>query len=120
MTYVATDASGNDATLEITVRVVETTAPTIRLLGANPLLVEAGEAWSDPGATAHDLVDGDVSEDIAADGASTVNTMALGEYSVTYELTEANSRGLLAVPVTRTVIVEDTTAPVRRSQARCV
>jgi hypothetical protein len=58
--------------------------------------------WTDAGATA------DGNETVTASG--TVDTSAAGTYTITYTATDA--AGNVAIPVTRTVTVEDTTAPV--------
>ncbi|MCK8523806.1 DUF5011 domain-containing protein [Aquimarina sp. D1M17] len=104
VTYNATDASGNMA-IEVTrtVDVVDTTAPVITLTGANPQTIELGTTYIELGATTDDgsavLID-----------ASSVNTNQSGQYTVTYNATDA--LGNTAVQVTRTIDVVDTTAPV--------
>jgi len=84
-------------------------APVITLLGDNPLQIECGTAYSDPGATASDDLDGDISGSIVVD-ASAVNTSVTGSYVVAYDVSD--SGGNAAEQVTRTVEVVDTTAPV--------
>jgi hypothetical protein len=83
--------------------------PVITLLGANPLDVEFGSSYTDPGATATDDVDGDLTGSIVV-GGDTVNTSALGSYIVTYDVSD--SAGNAAAQVTRTVNVVDNTKPV--------
>ena len=110
VTYDVTDSSGNAAVqVTRTVIVEDTTAPVITLVGDDPLYVEAGGTYTDPGATATDDVDGNLTDDIVV-GGDTVDPNTLGTYSVTYDVTD--SSGNAAVQVTRTVIVEDTTAPI--------
>jgi uncharacterized repeat protein (TIGR01451 family) len=75
--------------------------PVITLLGANPATVNVGETYLDPGATAFDQEDGDITNKIVA--SSTVNTAVVGSYTVTYNVKD--SQGLAATPVTRTVNV---------------
>lgn len=65
----------------------DTTAPVITLLGANPLALSVGAAFSDPGATAQDDVDGDLTSAIIASGA--VDTAAAGTYARTYVVSDA-------------------------------
>ena len=89
--------------------VEDTTPPVITLTGDNPQLVEAGEAYNELGATAIDNVDGDLSTSIIVD-ASTVDTTVPGDYTVTYNVSDAS--GNTATTVTRTVRVQDTTPPV--------
>jgi hypothetical protein len=42
----------------------DTTAPVITILGDNPLTVALGQAYADPGATAFDQEDGDITNKI--------------------------------------------------------
>jgi len=109
ITYNVTDSAGNAAeAVTRTVRIVDTKAPTISLSGAASVRVEAGAAFSDPGATATDAFEGNISGRIAVTGA--VNTAALGVYTLTYNVSDTS--GNAAPAVSRTVQVSDTTAPV--------
>jgi hypothetical protein len=89
--------------------VEDTTPPVINLTGDNPQLVEAGEAYTELGATASDNRDGDLSTSIVID-ASTVDTLVPGDHTVSYDVSDA--AGNAATTVTRTVTVQDTTPPV--------
>ncbi len=110
VTYDVMDAAGNAATqVTRTVTVQDTTAPAITLNGANPQIIEAPTAYTELGATASDTVDGDISASIVID-ASAVDTTTPGSYVVTYDVIDA--AGNAATQVTRTVTVQDTTAPV--------
>ena len=110
VTYDVTDGSGNAAVEVVrTVDVVDTTAPVITLVGANPQTIEVGGSYTELGATATDNYDGDISGSIVID-ASAVVTSVLGSYSVTYDVTDGE--GNAAVQVVRTVDVVDTTLPV--------
>jgi hypothetical protein len=97
--YSATDAAGNTATATRTVTVVDSTKPVITVVGANPYTVILGSSFTDPGATAADSCAGSVS--VTATG--TVNTNAVGTYTITYNATDPS--GNSAVPATRTVNV---------------
>jgi autotransporter-associated beta strand protein len=77
----------------------DTTAPVVTLNGANPLQIYKGATFSDPGATVTDNVD--ATRTIT--GSGTVNTASVGNYTRTYNATDA--AGNLALPVTRTVSV---------------
>ncbi|RPI24634.1 MAG: DUF5011 domain-containing protein, partial [Actinobacteria bacterium] len=110
ITYNVSDAAGNDAVqLTRTVNVTDQTAPVITLLGDDPMTVPRNGAFVDPGATASDNVDGDVSAAIVV-GGDTVNTAVLGTYEITYDVSD--TAGNPATQVTRTVNVTDQTAPV--------
>ncbi|WP_193213243.1 immunoglobulin-like domain-containing protein [Luteolibacter marinus] len=82
--------------------------PVISLLGNNPATHEAATPYTDAGATASDVEDGNLTSSIVA--VNGVNPNALGSYSVTYNVTD--SLGTAASEVTRTVNVVDTTPPV--------
>src|SRR5699024_12043787 len=56
----------------------DTVAPEITLNGDNPMELEVGETYDEPGATAEDDVDGDVSDAIEVTG--DVDTSTVGEY----------------------------------------
>ena len=106
LTSTAWDAAGNVGTATRTVNVApDTVAPTIALNGANPLVVECGSPFSDPGATANDACAGS----FAATATGSVNTLVPGPYQITYDATDPT--GHAATPVVRLVPVLDTTAP---------
>ncbi|QPJ62145.1 MAG: DUF5011 domain-containing protein [Candidatus Nitronauta litoralis] len=58
LTYTATDFFGNSATATRTVTVNDTLPPVITLNGANPVILQSGQPYNDPWATALDNVDG--------------------------------------------------------------
>ena len=89
--------------------VEDTTPPVITLAGENPQVVDVGEPYTELGATASDNLDGDLSLSIVID-ASTVDTTVPGDYSVSYDVTDA--AGSAAVTVIRTVTVQDRIPPV--------
>ena len=88
--------------------VEDTTIPVITLTGDATVTIEVGSTYTDAGATAQDNYDGDITDDIVT--VSTVDTEAVGTYTVTYDVSDANNND--AVQVIRTVNVEDTTIPV--------
>ncbi|MBO6605451.1 immunoglobulin-like domain-containing protein [Psychroserpens sp.] len=112
VTYNVSDAAGNAATEVVrTVNVIpDTTPPVITLIGAATINLQQGDAFTDPGATASDNIDGDLTSSIVV-GGDTVNTNIVGSYVITYNVSD--SAGNAAVQVTRTVNVNpDTTPPV--------
>ena len=82
--------------------------PIITLLGDNPQIYAIGEVYVEPGATAMDNRDGDLSANIVID-ASEVDSSAPGQYTVTYNVSD--TAGNAAVTVSRTVLYEDQTPP---------
>ncbi len=106
ITYSATDAAGNNATAIRSVIVgnpdgtvtttgttatttssTDTTPPVVTLNGAAAMNVNQGSAFTDPGATATDNVDGNLTAKIKETG--TVDTATLGSYTLTYSATDA-------------------------------
>ncbi len=110
VTYNVQDFSGNSAVEATrTVRVVDTTAPVISLnawWGTD--YAECGGPYVASGATAWDDCVGDVTGSIEVAG-DTVDPAAVGTYFITYGVGDGTN---IAAPVTLTVIVQDTTAPV--------
>lgn len=77
-------------------------APVITLIGDNPLEWIYGTAFTDPGATAYDAEDGDLTDSIVV-GGDTVDVMNHGDYVITYDVVD--SGGKAAVQKTRIVSV---------------
>lgn len=82
--------------------------PVITLLGNQTITVECGTPFTDPGATALDNVDGNITGSIVNGG--TVNTSEPDVYTRTYDVMD--SAGNPALRKTRTVTVQDTAIPV--------
>src|SRR5699024_12642599 len=64
----------------------DTVAPEITLNGDNPMELEDGETYDEPGATAEDDVDGDVSDAIEVTG--DVDTSTLRYYELVYTVSD--------------------------------
>lgn len=75
--------------------------PVIQLVGQANMSIPANSTWQDPGATATDNIDGDISDRVEVSGS--VSTTLVGTYRLTY--TVRDSAGNEADPVTRTVNV---------------
>ena len=97
-----TNANGIGLLCFVEPLIVDTTPPVITLLGANPFPVNQGDTYTEPGATASDNVDGDLTSSIVVN-ASAVNTSVPGDYPVTYNVSDV--AGEAATQVTRTVHV---------------
>ena len=112
--YNVTDSTGMMADEAIRIVIVaDRIKPEIILIGGSTVNLIEGESYVDAGATATDNVDGDITGNIVID--STVNTDVVGEYKVTYNVSDTS--GNAAIEVIRTVnvtekIVEDTEKPV--------
>lgn len=108
--YNVSDKAGNDADEVIrTVYVTpDKTKPVITLKGSNPMIVEVFYPYVEPGATAIDNKDGNVSGNIVIQ--STVDTSRIDTYSVFYSVYDFSNN--FSDMQTRTVFVVDTIPPV--------
>jgi hypothetical protein len=79
----------------------DTDKPVIQLLGEASLEIEIGASYQDAGATATDLIDGSLTAAIVTN--NPVNPRIIGNYTVTYDVTD--SSGNAAARVTRSVRV---------------
>lgn len=79
----------------------DTTAPQITLIGDNPYTIGQGTTYSDPGYTASDDIDGDITASVIV--TSNVNTANTGTYYVKYNVSD--KAGNAAPEVIRTVEV---------------
>src|SRR6056297_788770 len=113
LTYTATDSSGNSSIETRTVEVVDTTAPVITLNGSATVTITEGDTYTDEGATAYDIVDGDITTEIVKTGE--VDTTTARTYYINYNVSDA--AGNPAEEVIRTInveeaVLEDTEPPV--------
>ncbi|MEP5340289.1 MAG: immunoglobulin-like domain-containing protein [Algibacter sp.] len=96
------NVAGTSDTFEDTITFLDQDAPLITLLGDSTINVTIGDAFTDPGATALDEVDGDLTASIVV-GGDTVDTNTEGIYTITYNVSD--SQGNAAEQVERTVNV---------------
>jgi len=80
--------------------------PEIELVGEDTITIEVCSQFSDPGAKASDITDGNISQNIQKD--SNLDTSTPGNYSIKYYV--SNSCGGIA-SITRNIIVKDTKKP---------
>lgn len=108
LTYSVTDSGGLTATATRTVTVVDNTTPNtqaiINLAVGTHLTYPKGTPYIEPGYTANDLEDGDITSSVVVTG--TVDSSTAGIYVLTYTVTDS---GGLTSSVTRTITIEDTT-----------
>ena len=105
VTYTVTDLSANSAEVTRTVVVVGPAEPVITLLGDNPLYVGVGDTYDEPGATAVDAMDGNITASIEINTTG-LDTSVIGSYIVTYSVTDSDDNNATA---TRDVIVLEPT-----------
>lgn len=82
---------------------VDTQAPVITLSGGAAIEMEAGETFTEPGYTAADNLDGDLTAQVTVTGA--VDTEEPGSYTLTYRVADSLNNTATA---TRTVTVTET------------
>ncbi|HSV32960.1 MAG TPA: immunoglobulin-like domain-containing protein, partial [Pyrinomonadaceae bacterium] len=105
ITLTVSSSGGGSDDDEVLINIVDTTAPTITVNGANPMTVECHTSFIDPGATANDGCAGS----FAATASGGVNVNVPGSYTITYSAMDPSANS--ATPKTRTVIVVDTSGP---------
>ncbi len=107
LSYNAKDTAGNSATtltrtVTVTPKVVaDTVKPVITLNGSASISIVQGSTFTDPGATATDDRDGNITSKIAVSGS--VDTAAAGTYTLSYNVRDA--AGNFANTLTRSVTV---------------
>ena len=99
--------SNYQASSAVPIFIDDKTAPTITIVGDNPVNHEVMTGYTDLGATAVDDVDGDLTASIVVD--NQINENLLGSYDVIYTVSDLAGNISQAV---RTVNVVDTTPPV--------
>ena len=100
VTLKATNVAGASDTFESLIVISDAGAPVITLLGDTTINILVGGTFTDPGATATDDVDGDLTVEVGGD---TVDVNTAGTYTITYNVSDA--AGNAATERTRTVIV---------------
>lgn len=70
-----------------TVTVVDKTPPSITISGPETIYLPVGGTYEEPGFSANDNIDGDLSAAVTVEG--TINTAVKGEYTLTYTVEDA-------------------------------
>lgn len=104
--YTVTDSSGNRTTVTRPIQYGDFTAPDLKLLGDETITITAGTAFTDPGFTAIDNAEGDVSGKVQVTGK--YNIYRSGTYTLTYTVTDNYGN---TAEATRTLIVKAVPQP---------
>ena len=88
ITYSVKDSSGNETKVTRTVTKEDKTLPSISLKGNKTITLYLGNAWKEPGYTASDNCDNDITSRVTVDG--TVNTNKVGTYTITYTVKDSS------------------------------
>ena len=86
---------------------IATALPTISITGSSNLTHEAATEYTDAGASANDALGNDLNDSLVVTGVD-FNVSSVGEYTVTYTVTDAGGN---QNSITRTVTIVDTTSP---------
>lgn len=109
--YTVADSSGNQTIVEREIRYDDPIAPELTLKGESTVTITEGNKWKDPGYTATDNVDGDLTEKITVKG--TVDHNKPGTYKLVYEIKDNYQN---VTKAERTVIVKAKPQPQTNTQ----
>jgi peptidoglycan/xylan/chitin deacetylase (PgdA/CDA1 family) len=104
--YTVTDSYDNLGTAERTIHYVDTKPPVLTLSGDEEIWMKAGQTYTEPGYTALDQGDGDLTASVTVSG--TVNQYHAADYELSYAVTDEAGNTATA---TRTVHVEPQPQP---------
>ena len=107
ITYVITNKKGyKEKQIQRIIKVRDKEKPSLKLKGTNPYKVSYGATFKDPGYTAMDNYDGDLTKKVTTKGE--VDTSKLGTYKIYYTVQDSSSN---KITKTRTVKVVDNKKP---------
>ena len=114
VTYKVTDSSGNTAEVVRPIVYDDPIPPELNLEGKATMSLEVGTEYKEPGYTANDNCDGDITDKVEVTG--TVDTQTVGRYKLTYTVRDTYENEATA---TRTVkVVEPETEPTEEETAK--
>ncbi len=87
LTYSVADAAGNTASVQRVVTIRDIVPPSISLSGRETMYIRLGREYREPGYTAGDDLDGDITDTVICSGG--VDTQTAGTYTVYYQVTDA-------------------------------
>ena len=102
VTYTVTDSSGNKTTVTRDIYYFDPTPPELQLNGDRVIVIYAGHDFEDPGITASDNCDGDITSAVVVEGE--VNSKKAGTYTLKYSVSDTYGN---TVSAERTVYVVD-------------
>lgn len=106
VTYSVVDSSGNPAYVVRELPESTDQPPQILLKGESQHIISVGDMFVEPGYTAEDILDGDLTQEVTVDGV--VDRFTPGVYSLVYSVTDKKGN---TASVTREVIVEAKARP---------
>lgn len=87
VTYSVSDSAGNVAKVQRHIAYKDPIPPTLELLGETQITINAGTTYKDPGYTASDNCDGDLSAQVKVTGG--VDIYLSGTYTLTYTVSDS-------------------------------
>ncbi|NLE07078.1 MAG: DUF5011 domain-containing protein, partial [Parcubacteria group bacterium] len=94
--------------------VKENTPPQIQLKGDNPLEITVGQTFVEPGYTATDAEDGDLTDQVVI-VSNNVDTSVVGTYEIVYKVSDSGQPSdvvLSASAIRQVIVLEDMTPPI--------
>lgn len=102
VTYVVTDSSGNTTQVVREIVYDDPIPPELNLEGKTTISLKVGSKYAEPGYTANDNCDGDITDKVKVTGK--VDTETVGTYTLTYTIRDSYENEVTA---TRTIHVVD-------------
>jgi len=99
--YTVADHSGNVTQTVRTIRYLDPIPPQVQLVGREHMILFQGSVFKDPGATATDNYDGDLTKSITCTGE--VDTQQIGSYPLTYTVLDSSGNQSSATRVVTVV-----------------
>ncbi len=104
LNYTVQDIAGNQALATRIVKIVDTSAPDLLLFGSPSMNLNKGETFLEPGYSALDTVDGDLSNRVTVSGSETLDENVTGTYELNYSVIDDSGNEINS---TRTIYVAD-------------
>jgi hypothetical protein len=104
LNYTVQDIAGNQALATRIVEIVDTSAPDLLLFGSPSMNLNKGETFLEPGYSALDTVDGDLSNRVTVSGSETLDENVTGTYELNYSVIDDSGNEINS---TRTIYVAD-------------
>jgi len=99
--YTVEDSSGNITVVERVIVYEDNEPPVLTLLGDSTITIQAGSKFAEPGYTATDNADGDITDRVTV--SNDHSTYKAGTYTITYSVTDSFGNTATA---TRTLVVK--------------
>lgn len=106
--YSVVDSSGNPASAVREIPIFDQTPPELMLQGGERVVVPLGEKFQDPGYTAYDRMDGDLTEQVCVSIDHPFVRYLPDSYQLTYQVTDSQGHQTVA---TRTLVTEPSPRP---------